>query len=81
MNRNNKHDALDALNPYHWELEVEEQLEKIERNKKHNREDWEAVIDETKTKFSDLLSRQDAMLFMGLVDMMHEIKEYEDHHS
>jgi hypothetical protein len=78
-NRNNQ--SLDDLNPYKWELEVEEQLEKIDRNKKHNREDWEAVIDETKTKFSDLLSRQDAMLFTGLVEMMHEIDEFDKHHS
>ncbi len=68
---------LDSLNPYPWELQVEEQIEKIERCKKEDKEQWEAVIIESRTRFSDLLCRNDAMLFPSLVEMMHEIEAFD----
>jgi hypothetical protein len=68
---------LDSLNPYPWELEVEQAIEQIERCKKEDREQWEAAVISARIRFEDFLSRLDALLFPSLVELMHEINDFD----
>jgi hypothetical protein len=80
-NFHDPHSDLDDLSPYKFELRAEEMLEKIERAKKQHTEMLEAAIQQARDLFGGILARRDAPDFPSLVELMHEIGEFESKHG
>jgi hypothetical protein len=79
-NFNDPHSDLGDLSPYKFELRAEEMLERIERAKLQHFEMLEAAIQQTRELFGGIMARRDALDFPSVVELMHEIGDFENKH-